>query len=155
MRRRLVALAVLLSAIVPQAFAQSLYKSVDPDGRAVYGDKPPAEGRLEKTMKFDNLPASAVPAPAAPVKKSKPLAAYVPGPPTILYTASWCRYCKQAKAYLARNGIAYQELDIDTAEGRASFASARGRSVPLLLAEGRRVQGFSRSAYDSTFANLK
>ncbi|MBS1189755.1 MAG: Glutaredoxin [Rhodocyclaceae bacterium] len=36
---------------------------------------------------------------------------------TQLYSASWCGYCRKAKAYLGERGIPYQEIDIDTPEG--------------------------------------
>jgi hypothetical protein len=43
--------------------------------------------------------------------------------------------------------IAYQEIDIDTPDGLASFAQAGGgRGVPLLLAWDKRIQGFSPAA---------
>jgi hypothetical protein len=36
--------------------------------------------------------------------------------------------------------------------GMAAFARADGRKgVPLLVADGQRVQGFTRSAYDAVF----
>ena len=36
-------------------------RMVGPDGRIVYSDRPPAEGRLENTMAFENLPSSPLP----------------------------------------------------------------------------------------------
>jgi len=74
-----------------------------------------------------------------------------------LYSAAWCGYCKKARAYLADKGIAYREIDIDTPDGLAAFARAGGggKGVPLLLAGGRRVQGFSLAAYDKLFADQK
>jgi hypothetical protein len=38
----------------------------------------------------------------------------------------------------------------------AAFVSAGGgKGVPLLLADGRRVQGFTPAAYDALFANCR
>ncbi|MBI4998243.1 MAG: glutaredoxin family protein, partial [Rhodocyclales bacterium] len=65
----------------------------------------------------------------------------------------WCGYCTQAKAWLASKRIAYREIDIDTPDGLASFAQAGGgKGVPLLVANGRRVQGYSPAAYDQLFS---
>jgi glutaredoxin len=73
-----------------------------------------------------------------------------------LYSAAWCGFCKRAKAYLAGKGITYQDFDIDTKDGMTAFAQAGGgKGVPLLLARGQRVQGFSPAAYDALFANRK
>jgi glutaredoxin len=164
--RRIALLALLIGGILASAVpvAKTLYKSVGPDGRIAYSDRPPAGGRIEKTMKFDNLPGSALPASAASYVEqlrrmrasSTPSTPSTPTSGAVLYSATWCGYCKQAKAYLASKGIAYQEIDIDTKDGMAAFAQAGGgKGVPLLLAGGQRVQGFSPAAYDALFAERK
>jgi glutaredoxin len=141
--------------------AQSLYKSIGPDGKVVYSDKPPSEGRIEKTMKLENLPSSALPASASSYVEQlrRMRASSSPATPTagvVLYSAAWCGYCKKAKAYLSGKGIAYQEVDIDSNAGMLSFAQAGGGGgVPLLLASGQRVQGFSPAAYDAIFTSRK
>ena len=156
---------VLLSAagaVCPALAQQSLYKSVGPDGKVVYSDRPPADGKIEKTLKFDDLPASALPASASSyveqlrrLRASTP-ATTVPAGSNVLYSAVWCGYCKLAKAWLGSKNIAYQLIDIDTKEGMASFAQAGGgKGVPLLLAGSQRVQGFSASAYDAVFTGKK
>ncbi len=144
------------------AAAQTLYKSIGPDGAVVYSDRPPPGGRVEKTMKFDNLPASALPAATTAhlEQQLKNLrassAAAAPAGDVVLYSAQWCGYCKKAKAWLAENRVAYREVDIDTPDGMASFAQAGGgKGVPLLLAGGERVQGFSTGAYGRLFAAKK
>jgi glutaredoxin len=137
--------------------AQSLYKSVGPDGKIVYSDHPPAEGRVLKTMRFENLPTSALPAAATEQlrrQKAQSTAAAPGG--IVLYTAAWCGYCKKAKAYLASKGIDYQEFDIDTEQGMISYAQAGGgKGIPLLLYGGQRIQGFSTAAYEALFASRK
>ncbi|RZJ24710.1 MAG: glutaredoxin family protein [Haliea sp.] len=161
--RWFLALSCVAFAAAPALAQQSLYKSVGPDGKTVYSDRPPADGRIEKTMKFDDLPASALPASASSyVEQLRRLRASTAGAPqapvgtTVLYSAVWCGYCKLAKAWLGSKNIAYQLIDIDTKEGMASFAQAGGgKGVPLLLAGGQRVQGFSAGAYDAVFAGRK
>ena len=136
--------------------AQTVYRSIGPDGKVVYSDRPPSEGQVTKTMKFQNLPSSALPAATLSYVEQLRLKQAAPGAiqGTILYSAAWCGYCKQAKSYLARKGIRYEERDIDTPSGRASYAQAGGRrGVPLLLAKGQRVEGFSSEAYDSVFGS--
>ena len=152
---------LFVAAATTTSLAQNLYKYVDPDGKIGYSDRPPDKGRIEKTMKFENLPSSALPAATATyveqlrrMRASSPASAPISG--VVLYSAVWCGYCKQAKAYLASKGIAYQEIDIDTNVGKASFAqSGGGKGVPLLLADGQSVQGFSPAAYDALFVKRK
>ncbi len=110
-------------------------------------------------MTFENLPSSPLPAATASyVEQSRKMgaasSANTPTSGVVLYAAAWCGFCKRAKAYLTRKGVPYQEFDIDAQEGMAAFARAGGgNAVPLLIADGRRVQGFSVAAYDALFAN--
>ena len=148
-------LTVLALATMPlEASAQTLYKSVGADGRIVYSDKPPVTGTVEKTMKLENLPVSVVPgaspAPQAAAVPDAPPAA-IPRGDVVLYMATWCGYCKAAKAYLASKGIAYRQLDIDTPSGKAAFSQLGARGVPVLLTNGQKISGFTPQAYDAVF----
>ncbi len=159
---RIVSLSCLAVLAAAPSVAQTLYKSIGPDGRVVYSDRPPTDGKVQKTMTFENLPSSTLPATTTAyleqqlqtLRKSSVTSAPTSG--VVLYSADWCGYCKKAKAYLAGKGIGYREIDIDTPDGMESFAQAGGgKGVPLLVADGQRVQGFSPSAYDALFARRK
>jgi len=139
--------------------ADTEYKSVGPDGRTIYSQDPPAGGKAAKTLNFTNLPSTPMPESVLRyrdelekgMKKrlsegAKPREFALP----TLFTAQWCGYCRQAKAYLAEKKVRYQEYDIDTADGmRAYVESGSGRGVPVLLWKGKKVSGFSRGAYDA------
>ena len=133
----------------------TLYKSIAPDGRIVYGDRPPIDGKSAQTLKFQNLPSSPLsPATLAYLEQlKKGAAAPQTAPPSgelVLFTTSWCAYCKKARAYLASKGVPYKEIDIESNAGAASYAQAGGqRGVPLLFKGGQRVLGFSANAYDA------
>jgi glutaredoxin len=153
------------------AMGQTLYKSVGRDGRVTYSDRPIADGGVEKTLRAHDLPNTAIPekTPAeiaalqksakpspmsnagtlAPVKSAK--LSVSPNSGVLLFSATWCGYCRQAKAFLAQHGVAYNEKDIDSAEGKMAFEQAGGGGVPLLLTKGTAVRGFSRESYDALF----
>lgn len=140
--------------------ADTLYKSVGPDGKIIYSDKPPIRGNVEKKLTIRNLPASKLPA-AAPGKvaqvedKKAGNKANANAGAVTLYTASWCGYCRQAKAYLASQKINYREVDIETEDGMVEFSQAGGSgSVPLLVAGKESLQGFSPEAYDDLLKRL-
>jgi glutaredoxin len=143
--------------------AQKLYKSVLPDGRIVYSDSPPAEGRIDKTLNFDNLPSSALPASAssyvAQLRRLRASASTAPAAASdsvVLYAAVWCGYCRQAKAWLAAKGVSYREYDIDTRDGMTALVDAGGgKGIPLLVAGGQRISGFSAPAYEQFFSGRK
>ena len=149
-------LALLMLLAAPVVCAQTLYKSIGPDGKPVYSDRPPVEGRLEKTLKVENLPNTALPANlAAELQRLRQSGAKasIASSHTVLYAAAWCGFCKQARAYLAQKGVKYEDIDIDTQAGKAAFAVAGGGGgIPLLTLKGQQVRGFSAKAYDQLFA---
>lgn len=156
------ALSLFLALLPGLASADTLYKSVGPDGKVTYSDRPPASGSIQKTLSFENLPASPLPDSVLTYRKElqaslqKRLSGAAPRTSSgvQLFTAAWCGYCRKAKAYLAEKNIRYQELDIDTPDGQQSFVQAGSASgIPLLLAKGKRVQGFSKGAYDAFFTD--
>lgn len=68
----------------------------------------------------------------------------------VLYSAEWCGACKKAKRYLDRNGIEYEELDIDEPRHAAALLRLTGRrAVPVINVGGRVLTGFSAQSYDA------
>ena len=151
---------IALIVVNHAATAQTVYKSTGPDGVVVYSDHPPADGKIDKTMTFDNLPSS--PVPPEPALEVQPRAHPAAPPPAdsrnksgvILYASSWCGYCKRARVWLAQNRVNYQEVDIDTPYGRSSFRRASGQGgIPLLVSGARYIRGFTAEAYAAFFAS--
>ena len=49
-----------------------------------------------------------------------------------------------------------KEYDIDTPDGKLAFAQANsGTGIPLLLWQGKKIQGFKKEGYDALFASGK
>jgi len=149
-------------AISTVAIAQTtLYKSIGPDGKTIYSDRPPPNAKEVKTLTFQNGPVSPLsPETLTYMEKLKKSAdARASAPPsreTVLYSAVWCGYCKQAKAYLSSKQVAYREFDIDTKDGLLAFAQAGGKGgVPFLVVDGKSVSGFTVASYDAIFAGRK
>jgi glutaredoxin len=60
----------------------------------------------------------------------------------VLYSASWCPYCKQVRAILARNQIRYTILDATTPEVQAIMRKRFGdTAVPRTVVGGVVVEG--------------
>lgn len=158
----------LLALLLPLAGitqAQTVYRSVDADGRIIYSDKPPAGSKVDKTLNFANLPASPLPDSVlryqdelqkSMQKRLSDAQRPVSGQP-VLFVTKWCGYCKQAKAYLAEKGIQYREHDIETPSGMQALVASgiRGSGVPVMLWNEQRVLGYSRPAYDAVFRSAK
>lgn len=64
----------------------------------------------------------------------------------VLYNASWCPYCRQVRAILARNNIRYAIRDATTPEVQAEMIKRFGdASVPRTLVGGVLVNGVNEA----------
>ena len=65
-------------------------------------------------------------------------------PQVLIYTKSWCPYCRRAKALLERKGVSFDEIDVQHDRDREAemIRKAGGRStVPQIFIDGRHVGG--------------
>src|SRR3569833_3464122 len=65
------------------------------------------------------------------------------GDKLVMYTTTHCPYCAEARAWLAKNGIAYRECNTETSEEcLAQFARLGADGVPTLVFEGHMQIGW-------------
>src|SRR6201992_3596992 len=62
----------------------------------------------------------------------------------IVYSADWCRDCREAKRFLAKHEIPYQEIDIERVPGAADevIAKTGKRGIPQFVIDGKWVQPY-------------
>jgi glutaredoxin len=61
-----------------------------------------------------------------------------------LYSASWCRDCREAKRFLAKHSIPYNEIDIESTPGAADavIKNVGKRAIPQFVIDGKWVQPY-------------
>jgi glutaredoxin len=63
--------------------------------------------------------------------------------PVIIYTTTWCPYCRSAKDFFAENSIPYTEHNIEeSTEARHKYEKLGGGAVPLIVIGERKYNGF-------------
>jgi len=68
------------------------------------------------------------------------------GSDVIMYSTSWCGYCKKARVMLNMQGVQFKEFDIEkSSEASAEMKSIGGHGVPVFLIQGEVVKGFNES----------
>ena len=142
---RTVLLALLLALAFPGAAQVFTWK--DRDGRVHFGDRPPPEAKTEE-VKIRSYDAPSPPQDWSRVLKAKAPSAAAAGGVT-MYMAEWCGVCRRARAGFAANKIAYNEIDIEKSDaGRREFEALGGRGVPLIVAGGKVMRGFSPEGFE-------
>lgn len=127
-----------------------IYRWTDAEGKLHFSDQPPAESPAQ-ALRLSPMNTYTVPEIlTAPDSGS----VWEPNPRVIMYSASWCGICKQARQYFRANHIQFTEYDVEkSAKGGREFAKLGGRGVPVILVGKRRMNGFSRSAFESLYSN--
>jgi mycoredoxin len=61
-----------------------------------------------------------------------------------VYSASWCRDCREAKRFLAKHNIPYNEIDIETTPGAAYAVESHvgKRAIPQFVLDGKWIQPY-------------
>jgi mycoredoxin len=61
-----------------------------------------------------------------------------------VYSASWCRDCREAKRFLTIHNIPYKEIDIENTPGAADLVieNTGKRAIPQFVIDGKWVQPY-------------
>lgn len=135
--------ALALLAALP-AVAQ--YKVIGPDGKVTYTDRPPTE-----------QPGTVTPlrsTPTGPMANGTPLPAELRGIvqrfPVVLYTATNCTPCDDARRVLKQRGIPLSERQVLSNDDLPALERLTGsRAVPALTVGGQAASGYSESQWSN------
>lgn len=62
----------------------------------------------------------------------------------VLYATDWCGYCRKARDFFKENNITYTEYDIEkSAEAKNSYDQLKGRGIPLVVINGKVIDGYN------------
>lgn len=133
-------LFILVSLIISQASYSEIYKYTDKDGKVRFTDRKPSGNNKAETvkLKINTVKTPSVSNNALGVNNK-----------IVMYSATWCGVCKQARHYFQNKGIPFQEYDVEKSiKGRKDFRRLGGKGVPIILIGNKRMDGFSRQYFE-------
>jgi len=150
----LLLIAIHFAAV--QAIAD-MYKWVDQNGVVHFSDDPPTSEQNVEILETYNYQE---PPPKPDLSESKLVTKPTPekmmkkgnvnySNKVEIYTTSWCRYCKNAIAFLRSNRVDYKQYDIEKDPKAAEKMKALGGrgGVPFAIINEKKIHGFSTKSY--------
>ena len=138
------------SLMTMPAVQADLYKWVDKNGKIHYGDNPPEKAKLKKiTGNVSSFKSVTVepfvynPNNITKRRKSRSV---------VMYSTSWCGFCKKAARHFRNKKIPFTEYDIEkSAKAAREYKKLKGRGVPVILIGDRRMNGFDAKTFDRIY----
>lgn len=61
-----------------------------------------------------------------------------------VYSAAWCSDCREAKRFLSKHNIAFNEIDIENTPGASDevLANVGKRAIPQFVLDGKWIQPY-------------
>ncbi len=135
----LVALAAVASSTDSEA--QSVYRSVGPDGKVTFSDRAPAAAPASVLQEQAAAPASAGASLAALPYALRQTATRFP---VTLYTSSECVPCASARSLLHQRGVPFSERTVQSNEDIEALQRLSGStSLPFATIGKQQLNGFS------------
>lgn len=147
MKLPIVCVASMVLMVAGLAVAD-MYKWVDETGKVHYTDSPPPGKKAQKLdLKINSIAGppvvSAFKGGASNTKNSTAAATVK------VYGASWCGYCKRAKAFLQARRTPFEDIDVEqSAQGQSEFRALGGRGVPVILVGDQRMDGYRQETLE-------
>jgi glutaredoxin len=120
--------------------AQTVYRSVGPDGKVTYSDQPPPAASRAKATAAAGDGGRAVAMASLPFELRKVASQF----PVTLYTSDNCAPCVTARSMLLTRGIPFAEKTVKTFEDTQALQRISGdSSLPFLTIGSQQHKGFS------------
>lgn len=128
--------------VISNATAQTVYRSVDANGRVTFSDLPPSNARQVAPIAAGRDSAS--PSSSLPFELRSVVAKY----PVTLYTSADCAPCDDGRTLLRTRGVPFAEKTVSKPEDVESLKRlSNTTSLPLLTVGSHQLKGFASSEW--------
>lgn len=139
----------LFVLIISNTVFSEIYKWTDDSGRVHYSDKAstslPVEIIAVKVNSYEHVSFEVIidERPKKRIRNRK----------VVMYSTSWCGYCKKARKYFIANSIAFIEHDIEKDKrAKKRYDKLGGKGIPVIIYGKKRMNGFSISGFKKIYS---
>ena len=136
---------------IPLQGVAEIYSWTDSAGRIHFTDSPPDK---TNSKQIEISPLNTYNSPSADSVKNildRPTGVTGQKAKVILYSTTWCGYCKKSRRWFRKNKIPFKEYDTEkSARGRRDYKKMNGRGVPIIKVGKKRLNGFSPNSITQT-----
>jgi glutaredoxin len=131
----------LLLVLLPTLVSAEIYRWTDAEGRVHFSDEPhntmPSEQVSVRVNSYESVTYESLGSYTPPNDRR-----------VIMYSTSWCTYCKKARNYFEKNRVRYVEYDIEeSSRAKEEFDQLGGKGVPLIVVGRTKMSGFSEAGF--------
>jgi glutaredoxin len=133
------------------ANAGEIYNCIDRDGNKIITDRPQDGMKCASKETYrESSPGEIAEKEAMKKQKALEKKDINNSNEVILYTTSWCPYCKKARDYFNSRNISFTDYDIEKDKEAAERKKQldTGSGVPFAIINGKKIHGFSPADYE-------
>jgi glutaredoxin len=138
-------LLFFLGLLFTATATSEIYKWIDEQGNVHFTDRPPANEITEKIdLKINSYSSPQIIDIDRLFGKTNKI---------VMYSTSWCGYCKKARDYFNSHNIAFEEYDVENSnKGKRDYKKLGGSGVPIILLGNKRMNGFSVNKFKRLYS---
>jgi glutaredoxin len=141
---RLIFLAALFGIFCTGLANAEIYKWIDANGKVQFSDQKPDDTTPETV----ELEINSLSFPKVETNNAVALGRRE----VVMYSTTWCGYCKKARKFFRSKGIRFKEYDVEKShKGKKDYARLNGRGVPIILVGNQRMNGFDADRFMSLY----
>lgn len=139
--------------ILAPAVNADIYRWVDENGKVHFSDEKPEKVQTEQVdIQINSFEGMNISDSDFLEARERQKAEARKSPNVVMYSATWCGYCRKARNYFNQQGISFREYDIEnSSKGRRDYAKMNGTGVPIIFVGKKRMQGFRAGSFQAIY----
>ncbi len=140
---------VSFCVLVPTGFAE-IYRWVDGDGKVHFSNEQPEVQSEQMNIQVNSLESISI-SDSEFLKERERKANARASRKVVMYSATWCGYCRAARNYFRQKNIPFEEYDVENSRKGQDYAKIDDAGVPIIFVGKKRMLGFTPKRFQAMY----